>query len=402
MSDRRSSAELGSSAEAVLSNMPFPERDWDSSARAVEARLSDSVRGTTDDALLAAPLPSEAGEPSAFSATTTPLTNSGVRTQSLAELARRSVEKKHAGEREVARASLAIAAKQRPSAEEARALREAVSQRAVPAPPPSAPSAVRPVVSAAAAPLIASAPAAPRSNLLPKLAIATSALAIAAVALLWLRQPATEPLAGARIAPQAASTAEQPSSANAARRAAEPAAPLATGIDPSTLPGESATTKPAATPEAHAKLQAAPSSGPSSKPSGERVDLQDDPVEAAPAPVAQAAPGEKPVEKSLPPDPALRPADSNTGAMPVKPSTGAVQAALGSVMSGARHCVAGDDAPSSAVVLFGSDGRVQSVSVSGPAAGKASGTCIQAQLGRARVQPFAQATFSVNATVRPD
>jgi hypothetical protein len=71
-------------------------------------------------------------------------------------------------------------------------------------------------------------------------------------------------------------------------------------------------------------------------------------------------------------------------------------------MSGARHCVAGDDAPSSAVVVFGSDGHVQSVNVSGPAAGKPSGACIQSQLSRARVQPFAQSTFSINATVRPD
>lgn len=86
----------------------------------------------------------------------------------------------------------------------------------------------------------------------------------------------------------------------------------------------------------------------------------------------------------------------------MKPSSGAVQAALGAVMSGARHCVAGDDAPSSAVVRFGSDGRVQGVVVSGPAAGKASGACIEAQLTRARVQPFAASNFSVNATLRPD
>jgi hypothetical protein len=139
---------------------------------------------------------------------------------------------------------------------------------------------------------------------------------------------------------------------------------------------------------------AAATATPPAKPSGEKVELEDEP---APAPVAQAAP-----EKTLPPDPTLKPADSNTGALPTKPSTGAVQAALGSVMSGARHCVAGDDGPSSAVVVFGSDGRVQGVSVSGPAAGKASAACIQAQLGKARVQPFAAATFSVNATVRPE
>jgi hypothetical protein len=126
--------------------------------------------------------------------------------------------------------------------------------------------------------------------------------------------------------------------------------------------------------------------------------LEDDPPSAAPT----AAVAEKPIEKALPPDPALRPADSTGGAIPVKPSTGAVQAALGAVMSGARHCVAGDDAASSAVVVFASDGRVESVTVHGPAAGKPSGTCIEGQLSRARVQPFAASSFSINATVRPD
>ncbi len=125
--------------------------------------------------------------------------------------------------------------------------------------------------------------------------------------------------------------------------------------------------------------------------------------EEQPSPLAAApSPATEKIELGLPPDPGLRPADSSGGQLPVKPSSGAVQAALGAVLSGARHCVAGDDAPSSAVVLFGSDGRVQSVSVSGPAAGKAAGQCIQAQLTKARVQPFAASNFSVNTTIRPD
>ena len=113
MNDRRSSSDLGSSAEATLGAFPFPDRDWESDARAIEARLTDGVRGSTDAQLLAAPLPSETDEPSSLSATATPLTNSGVRTQSLAELARRSVEKKQANERQMARESLALAAQQR-------------------------------------------------------------------------------------------------------------------------------------------------------------------------------------------------------------------------------------------------------------------------------------------------
>jgi hypothetical protein len=127
--------------------------------------------------------------------------------------------------------------------------------------------------------------------------------------------------------------------------------------------------------------------------------LEDDQPNAAQA--RAAAPAEQP-GKALPPDAALRPADSTGGAMPVKPSTGAVQAALGAVMSDARHCVAGDESASSAVVVFGSDGRVKSVTVAGPAAGKPSATCIERQLSRARVQPFAATSFSINTAVRPD
>jgi hypothetical protein len=400
MSERRSAADLGANAEALLHSFPLPERDWESDARAIEARLSE--RGAVDEQLLAAPLPGEPGEPSSPSATTTPLANSGVRTQSLAELARRSVEKKQAGAREMARASLAIAAGQRPSAEEARALHEAVSSRAAVAAPPPPPSVTSAVV-ASARPLPAPAnPTPAAASPWPKLALGLPLLALAAAAVLWLRRP---------VEPAPLVTNALPSASNEAKPEAAatttPLAPVAQepnslqGVDPSTLPGEAAAkpnegvhAKAAAVVAAVASARGIPAHG-----SAEKIVLDD---EAQPAPVAAAAAPEKPVEKTLPPDPALRPADSSGGEVPVRPSTGAVQAALGSVMSGARHCVAGDDGPSSAVVSFGSDGHVQSVSVSGPAAGKAAGACIQAQLSRARVQPFAASNFSVNATIRPD
>jgi hypothetical protein len=71
------------------------------------------------------------------------------------------------------------------------------------------------------------------------------------------------------------------------------------------------------------------------------------------------------------------------------------------VLGGARACVAGQDAPSSATVTFGSDGRVQSVGVSGPAAGTPAEACIKAALSKARVQPFARPSFTVSTPVRP-
>ncbi|HEX3849426.1 MAG TPA: hypothetical protein VHW01_00585, partial [Polyangiaceae bacterium] len=314
MSERRSSADLGTNLEAVLGGFPFPERDWEQDAAAVEARLSASQLGSTDAALLAAPLPSEPGEPTvAPSATATPLTHSGVRTQSLAEMARRSVENKQAAEREMARASLALAAQQRP---------------ALPPVPPSTANATRPVAAvpttSESAPQSASAPIP-----WPKLAAAAGAIALAAGVLFWLRQPATPAPLISTVLPTATATSEaKPSHVDAPGATPSAVAQLTpSGIDPNSLPGESAA-KPAET--AHEKPGAAAARTPtteaaSSGPSAEKIVLEDEPEKA---PATAAAPIEKPAEKALPPDPALRPADSTGGAVPTKPSTGAVQAAL--------------------------------------------------------------------------
>jgi hypothetical protein len=401
VSERRSSADLGSEAERALGAFPFAERDWESDARAVEARLAAGARGslaTADTALLAAPLPSEPGEPS--SATTTSLTSSGVRTQSLAEMARRSVEQKQAAERAIARESLALAAQSRPSGEQAAVLREAVSTaRSM---KPSAPLASAPA-SAAAVPG-ARVPSQKARNPWPKVGLVAGAFALAAAVLLWLKQPTPAPLVSSVALPRAeqpkpeSPTVLAPAPGGTVDRAAA-AQPAAVAVDPSTLSQEAAQqtadirrSKVAAAPASAAPAPSASATGPSP----EKFVLDED------QPSAASAGAEKPAEKALPPDPALRPADSTGGAIPVKPSTGAVQAALGAVMSGARHCVAGDEAASSAVVVFASDGHVESVTVHGPAAGKPSGSCIEGQLSHARVQPFAAASFSVNATVRPD
>ena len=373
MNDRRSSSDLGSSSEAALGAFPFPERDWESQARAIEARLTDSVRGSTDAQLLAAPLPSASDEPSSASATATPVTNSGVRTQSLAELARRSVEKKQVNERLMARESLAIAAQQR--------------QLALPTEPTSAPAKISHVAAISqareSAPSTSASQRAPANQRALKVAVALPALALAAAALFWFRRPEPAPLVTTAIAP-AAPSAVLPGAIAAGTVGDRPAtaqdAPH--GIDPSTLPGET---------PAIAEL-APPKLAVSGKPVANKPTLQN-------GHVAAVGPAD---DDSLPPDPALRPADSRGGDLPTKPTTGAVQVALGAVMGGARHCVAGDDAPSRAVVVFGSDGRVRHVTVSGAAAGTSAASCIEAQLSRARVQPFAASSFSVNATVRPE
>jgi hypothetical protein len=50
--------------------------------------------------------------------------------------------------------------------------------------------------------------------------------------------------------------------------------------------------------------------------------------------------------------------------------------------------------------VFASGGNVQSVSVSGAAAGKPAEACIKGALMKAKVTPFAEPTYTANITVR--
>jgi hypothetical protein len=90
------------------------------------------------------------------------------------------------------------------------------------------------------------------------------------------------------------------------------------------------------------------------------------------------------------------------GSVPLKPSQGAIQGSLGAALPSARGCLGPDDPISHATITFKSDGTVQSVGVSGGAAGKPAEACIRAALSKARVTPFAQPTFTATATVRPN
>ena len=100
------------------------------------------------------------------------------------------------------------------------------------------------------------------------------------------------------------------------------------------------------------------------------------------------------------------PAAGNTGpqfaagSVPQKPSQGAVTGALGAVLPGARACLGPDDAVSRAAITFTSAGTVQSVNVTGGAAGKPAEGCIKAALSKAKVTPFAEATYTAPVTIR--
>ncbi len=88
------------------------------------------------------------------------------------------------------------------------------------------------------------------------------------------------------------------------------------------------------------------------------------------------------------------------GSVPQKPSQGAITGALGAVLPEARRCLGPDDAISRASVVFGSNGTVQNVNVSGGAAGKPAEACIKGALMKAKVAPFAEATYSAPVTIR--
>jgi len=124
--------------------------------------------------------------------------------------------------------------------------------------------------------------------------------------------------------------------------------------------------------------------------------------------VAKAAPDtnqeESPAQSDLEPDEfdtKLEPTDSQTGLDRLAPTTGEALAAVAPATSRAKVCVAGHAKQSNATVVFGSDGRVKSVAVSGPAAGTPAEECIRNLFMSARVAPFAKPEFTVNLPVRP-
>jgi hypothetical protein len=89
------------------------------------------------------------------------------------------------------------------------------------------------------------------------------------------------------------------------------------------------------------------------------------------------------------------------GSVPQKPANGTVMGAIGAVLPNARACLGPDDPVSRATITFQSLGTVQSVNVSGGAAGKPAEACIKTALSKAKVPPFAESTFTTAITVRP-
>jgi hypothetical protein len=388
--------------EALLEKWPEPERDalfWDDHADRVMDKVEASQwESESHDELLAAPLPAEPDEGS-LEVEPTPIPDRAAETvpasardtappRSLLELARASLEdeKKSADSSDIAIQSMGISSRARASAPAIAQQAATESQRtgAVPASMPTPPP---PPVSQAAP--VASLPAerAKRSAgplLMVGLGVAGLAAAVAIVVV--AQRHASQPLAMAPPPAVSAAAAGAPSPESSAR--GEEVVQLGDLSEPDKRTRVEAPAAKAGAPVLPKEEKLAAKSGKAggSSPVAETT--------------AEPAPAEKPKPEKDEEGAKMKPA-ATAGDIPEKPSVGAVQAAIGSVLGGARACVAGQDAPSQATVTFGSDGRVQSVGVSGPAAGTPAAACIKAALSKARVQPFARPTFTVGTPVRP-
>jgi hypothetical protein len=90
------------------------------------------------------------------------------------------------------------------------------------------------------------------------------------------------------------------------------------------------------------------------------------------------------------------------GDIPETPPQGAITGALGAPRAAAKSCVEGQDAASRATIVFSSNGHVQNVNVSGPAAGTRAEGCIVKALSRAVVGPFRRPSYSLTVTISPN
>jgi hypothetical protein len=82
----------------------------------------------------------------------------------------------------------------------------------------------------------------------------------------------------------------------------------------------------------------------------------------------------------------------------IRPSPGAVLGALNGVLPAARACLSPDEAMRSGTVVFASSGTVSRVDLNGS---KPSDGCIKGAISRARIEPFAEDSFTTRITVRP-
>jgi hypothetical protein len=208
----------------------------------------------------------------------------------------------------------------------------------------------------------------------------------------------------------AAAPASKPAEPAPAQAAPEPTPAPEGTLDPNALPTATPNNgKVAAAPKGALALAparpAAPNEKPAAKTEGPKISEKDLPT----APSVPEGDLTKAMGKAVGADGKpleATPAAGNTGpqfaagSVPQKPSQGAVTGAIGAVLPGARACLGPDDPISRASITFTSSGTVQSVSVSGGAAGKPAEACIKGALMKAKLTPFAEPTYTAPVTIR--
>lgn len=383
---------LQRNADELLREFPANEPDFEAQAQAIQARLQNAPGRVDGDWLKPPELAAEPGEPVPSS-----VRASATKTH-FAEMARKSVQKADDSVELAKELLAATAQRRRPDAEMVERVRAAgrVAATTTPLPATSTEKARDEqrnsgVVARAGTPAVTAAAASNRGAVI---GIVGGLVALAACVALYVRSSGED--SRTRAALDAQRAAEAPVAA------AKPKAP-ALIEDRDALSPEALTAAPlpaVASPEGAKavalKGAAAPAAASAPSPKlapvasapQQQVVLEDDPQPA------RAAPVERHAEPA--PEPALKPAEGNAGSVPLSPSAGALSTALGSVRSGAQACLAGQTAPVTAVVTFGSDGHVLRVSASGPSA-----SCIQAALSKARLAPFAKESYSATTTIRP-
>jgi hypothetical protein len=431
--------------DEALSGWPAPERtalEWDESAEGVMARLGRSGKSgdaplagsVSDEDLFAPPLPA-APEEVQGSAPSMNTTSSRQRDRAnLKELAKLAETATASGQR-VSRPSWPGTTGTPSSPGSPSGTFEAKAPGSAPPPPvaereensgiinlaaltpdPAAAEEVPPPVAskaAASATAPAARAAAPKegkpSGRLYIFGSVIAAAAVAAGVFVGMRGPASD--LSAPVAAVPATVQAAPVAAPKPVAAPAPVAEGDKGVDPSSLPPVDTSGMPHVTPSAPKAMAAA--AAPSLNVGATATNSAPDPKLVAVIPTSTASSsdgkslealmqqaagvtsGATTAATATPDSPQVAP-----GSVPLRPAIGAIRGALGAALPGAQACLGPDDPISHAMVTFQSDGSVQSVTVSGGAAGKPAEACIRAALMKARVPPFASPIFSAPATIR--
>lgn len=267
------------------------------------------------------------------------------------------------------------------------------------------------VIPISAAPAVTAAPAEKKGSGGAIAGVVIAFVGIAAAAAIFLRgndsapvataPEAAKPAAVAQVEPTA-DPAKDKAPAEAASAATEEPAPAASADSASAALAQN--TGAGAAPPTGAPGDVKPAAGPSDAPKATGGAKPAAGGDAKPGDLASAMAQAAGAEKTATTDTsAAQPAAGGAkgGSTPEQPSQGSVQAAVGSVMGGAKACVAGADDVSRANITFSSSGAVSSVSVTGWAAAHGKTGCVKSALSGAKVGAFSKPSFTVGVTIRP-